>query len=67
MGGDGEVLRHRGLKSSSLRLGTSKLWWGSGPRLGRFRLDNAGIRYSVLIRANYAFSSFRSSELRQSI
>jgi hypothetical protein len=31
MGGDGEALRHRGLKSSSLRLETSKLWWGSGP------------------------------------
>jgi len=32
-----------------------------------FRLDNTGIRYTVLIRASYAFSSFRSSELRQSI
>ena len=31
MGGDGEALRHRGLKSSSLRLETSKLWWGCGP------------------------------------
>ena len=31
MGGDGEAFRHRGLKSSSLRLETSKLWWGSGP------------------------------------
>jgi len=32
MGGDGEALRHRGLKSSSLRLETSKLWWGSPTR-----------------------------------
>jgi len=31
MGEDGEALRHRGLKSSSLRLETSKLWWGSAP------------------------------------
>jgi hypothetical protein len=47
MGGDGEALRHRGLKSSSLQLETSKLWWGSVPDLGHFRLDNTGIRYSV--------------------
>ena len=33
MGGDGEALRHRGLKSSSLRLETSQVWWGSGPLL----------------------------------
>jgi hypothetical protein len=31
MGGDGEALRHRGLKGSSLRLETSQLWWGFGP------------------------------------
>ena len=31
MGRDGKALRHRGLKSSSLRLETSKAWWGSGP------------------------------------
>ena len=35
--------------------------------LGHSRLDNTGIRYSVLARANYAFSSFRSPELRQPI
>jgi hypothetical protein len=34
MGGDGEALRHRGLKSSSLGLETSKLWWGSVPLNG---------------------------------
>jgi hypothetical protein len=33
----------------------------------RFRLDNTGIRYMVLNRANYVFSSFRSPELRQPI
>ena len=37
------------------------------PDLGYFRLDNTRIRYMVLDRANYVFSSFRSSELRQSI
>jgi hypothetical protein len=31
------------------------------------RLDKTGIRYMLLGRANYAFSSFRSSELRQLI
>jgi hypothetical protein len=36
-------------------------------RLGYFRLDNTRIRYTVVRRANYAFTSFRSSELRQSI
>jgi hypothetical protein len=34
---------------------------------GRFRLDNTGIRYMVLNRANYVFTSFRSPELRQPI
>jgi hypothetical protein len=47
MGGDGEVLRHRGLKSSSLQPETSRLWWVLVPDLGHFRLDNTGIRYSV--------------------
>lgn len=27
MGGDGEALRHRGLKNLSLRLEMAKLWW----------------------------------------
>jgi hypothetical protein len=31
----------------------------------RFRLDNTRIRYTLLGRANYVFSSFRSPELSQ--
>jgi hypothetical protein len=37
------------------------------PDLGHFRLDNTRIRHTLLDRANHLFSSFRSSELRQSI